>query len=378
MTAPVPFGLRATWWPVGFDLGFEERDAALWADHHWYESAPLPGADRPRPETVVRIVTSTNPERVARVRAAARTGPARPVAAYGRAEYFLQLAPTGLERGPTGDHHTRVLLANSPAERGHYVLAQDASGGWEVVLDGHGTATPPDKRLAAEIMRGRLAHHGGVELHAAAVGLPGDRAVALVGGSGAGKTTAALVLGSRGRLFSGDRITVLEADRAIRLAAYPDAVRLGFGAVRALGAEQRLLAHPLLRPQDFRTPGGEIEREAWQPGSRRKISLTRREVDEVLGVRVGSTGRLTDLIVLRRDPAAVDPRPVPVPASEVLAEVAAQRMNLRAEYAPWLVGAATGQDSGALRRFLERLRIWRLDWVPSVDGARALGRALLD
>jgi hypothetical protein len=371
-----PRRVHAPWWPVEFCLRYDSEAAARWARHHWHQSPPLAGSAGPHPESVVQITTRRDPAAVRQVQKAVAAGGQQPVAAYGQPGYFAQPPLTG----SLACAYAQVL-SRSGAGAGGYFLGRSHAGDWHVVLGGQAPVIMPDKRLAAEIMRGQLACRGGVELHAAAVSLPGGRGIALVGGSGSGKTTAALVLGAHGRLCSGDRVTLLSMDSGVRLAAYPDALRLGLGTARALGVDEILCSRPLLRPQDFRTPAGGIDDECWRPGSRRKISLTRRETEELLGIPVGSAGPLTDLIVLHRAADAGPARLTSVPPSEARAAVAAQGMWLRAEYQPWLqAGNRDGTppaDGALLNRILGSLRVWRLDWIPSVTEARGLAEAML-
>jgi hypothetical protein len=375
--SPGGYRVRAPWWPVEFCFRYDDQAAARWAEHHWYQSPPLAGFAGPPAESVVQITTWRDPTAVRQVHQAASAGGGHAVGAYGQPAYFVQPVLTGsLARS-----YVQVLLGRTDAGAASYFLGRGHSGDWHVVLGAQAPVLLPDKRLAAEIMRGQLAGYGGVELHAAAVSLAAGRAVALVGGSGSGKTTAALVLGAQGRLCSGDRVTLLSTNSGVRLAAYPDALRLGFGTAQALGADEILCTRPLLRPQDFRTPAGGIDDECWRPGSRRKISLTRREVEELLGIPVGSVGPLTDLVVLRRAGDAGPARLTRMPPSEALAAVAAQDMRLRAEYQPWLrAGDSDGTppaDRGLLSRILGSLRVWSLDWIPSVTDARCLAEAIL-
>lgn len=371
-----PHRVRAPWWPVEFCLRYDDEAAARWARHHWHQSTPLAGSAGPPPESIVQITTRRDPPAVRQVQEVAAAGGQQAVAAYGQPGYFAQPPLTG----PLAGAYAQVLLRRSDAGAGGYFLGRGHAGDWHVVLGDQAPVIMPDKRLAAEIMRGQLARRGGMELHAAAVSLPGGRGIALVGGSGSGKTTAALVLGAHGRLCSGDRVTLLSVDSGVRLAAYPDALRLGLGTARALGVDEILRTGPLLRPQDFRTPAGGIDDECWRPGSRRKISLTRREAEELLGIPVGSAGPLTDLVVLHRAADSGPARLTLVPPAEAHAAVAAQDMRLRAEYQPWLQAAdrdGPPADRGLLNRILGSLRVWRLDWIPSVKQACGLAEAML-
>jgi hypothetical protein len=364
--------LHASWWPVAFRLRYHEPAAALWAEHHWYQSPSAAGFAATGGESVVRITTRYDPAAVQRVRAAARAEPTLEITAFGKRAYFLQATLTS----PLASEYERLMLSGPAAGAVGYFLARDHGGDWSVVLGSQAPEIMPDKRLAAEIMRADMAARGCVELHAAAVSFEHGRGVVLLGGSGSGKTTAALVLGRYGRLCSGDRVVLLATSAGVRLAAFPDALRIGFGTARALGTDEILCARPLLRAQDFRTPSGDVDAECWLPGSRRKISLTRREVQELLNIPVASAGPATDLVVLRRVPEAPKPRLVRVQPAEVLAEVTAQDMQIRAEYQPWLPNSTARKDPALLARILSSLRIWRMDWIPSVASARCLVDAM--
>ncbi|MFE1960889.1 hypothetical protein [Streptomyces sp. NPDC059479] len=109
-------------------------------------------------------------------------------------------------------------------------------------------------RLARESIRGQLLRDGWAVLHASAVVRTSDRATVLTFGSkGAGKTTTALLLASRGwSLLANDRVFVRPSGDGIDVLPWPSAAALGLGLLDALGwfdlARERLRSGEHLHP----------------------------------------------------------------------------------------------------------------------------------
>ncbi len=92
-------------------------------------------------------------------------------------------------------------------------------------------------RAARELVRAQLITAGWVVLHASAVVAADGRAVLVLGGRGAGKSTAAFTLASRGaRLLGNDRVFArARGDGAVELAPWPSGAAVGLGLLGALG-----------------------------------------------------------------------------------------------------------------------------------------------
>ncbi|WP_326694752.1 hypothetical protein [Streptomyces sp. NBC_01766] len=93
-------------------------------------------------------------------------------------------------------------------------------------------------RLAREAIRGQLLRAGWAVLHSSAVVRPDDGATLLTfGDKGAGKTTTALLLASRGwQLLANDRVLVRPTgERDVEVVPWPSAAALGLGLLHSLG-----------------------------------------------------------------------------------------------------------------------------------------------
>ena len=92
-------------------------------------------------------------------------------------------------------------------------------------------------RVARELVRAQLIAAGWVVLHASAVVVADGRALLVLGGRGAGKSTAAFTLASRGaRLLGNDRVFArARDDGAVELAPWPSGAAVGLGLLGALG-----------------------------------------------------------------------------------------------------------------------------------------------
>lgn len=123
-----------------------------------------------------------------------------------------------------------------------YLLVPAAGGDWAVRVRGHARHTAADfaTALAAlewQLLTDALARRRGVfHLHGAALVAPGGgEAIALVGGSGNGKTTLTLGLILRGFAPLSDDVTLLDAD-TLRARPFPRAFHLEEGTRRILEA----------------------------------------------------------------------------------------------------------------------------------------------
>lgn len=192
------------------------------------------------------VVAEENPHRYEELAAVVTGGPHEETA-YARVRTLVARSDDG------------VVTAASPAERLAYRY-DPAAACLEVV----GSATLPlamaAARLAREMMRSLLLGDGWVVLHASAVVHDDDRAVLTFGGKGAGKTTTALTLATRGRLrlLANDRVFVRpDAAGGVEVLPWPAAAAVGLGLLDALGwydiAQRRLQAGESLNPtQDQR------------------------------------------------------------------------------------------------------------------------------
>ena len=147
----------------------------------------------------------------------------------------LDLAAAGELPGSEGER-----IAEARGTEGRAVATVDAlsEGGYRMWADGFGSAwtsadggevrcAPPaapawrwQRFLAGQVLPFVAVLRGLEAFHASAVVL-GDRAVAVVGGSGAGKTSLALNLVLRGLGLLNDDVLVLERDKAGGVVAHP-------------------------------------------------------------------------------------------------------------------------------------------------------------
>ncbi|WP_326734869.1 hypothetical protein [Streptomyces sp. NBC_01022] len=172
-------------------------------------------------------------------------------------------------------------------------------------------------RLARESIRGQLLQDGWAVLHASAVVRPADGSTLLaLGGKGSGKTTAALLLASRGwQLLANDRVLArVHGERDVEVVPWPAAAALGLGLFHALGwdvgAREHLRGggafHPTqhgrvtdaVRAGDY-TP-------QWDEGRReRKVQVFPDQFPDLFNVQLARGGRVAGLLFPQVDASAV-------------------------------------------------------------------------
>ncbi|MFC0863325.1 hypothetical protein ACFHYQ_13585 [Sphaerimonospora cavernae] len=138
-----------------------------------------------------------------------------------------------------------TVIAVTPGERVAYRYTPSLHR-----MDVHGheslTLARASVRVARELVRAQMVGAGWTLLHASAAVMPDGRAVLTLGGRGAGKSTVAFTLASRGAgLLGNDRVFArVHRDGGVELAPWPSGAAVGLGLLGALGwmdiARQRL------------------------------------------------------------------------------------------------------------------------------------------
>ncbi|WP_147447439.1 hypothetical protein [Streptomyces radicis] len=149
----------------------------------------------------------------------------------GWAEAGYPRTPTRYRRNADG-----TVVAVAPRDRVTYRWRPAAQR--MDVRSEHGPALArATARVTREMVRAQLVTSGWVLLHASAAVLDGERAVLALGGRGAGKSTVALTLASRGaQLLGNDRVFARATeDGGVELAPWPSGAAVGLGLMRALG-----------------------------------------------------------------------------------------------------------------------------------------------
>ena len=118
--------------------------------------------------------------------------------------------------------------------------------------------------------------------------------MALVGPDAAGKTTLALAFAARlGALISGDRTWLMDGEETLAV-GFPMALRVGHGALAALGYQERVGSASFVRAQE--APLGSDRPMTF--GSPLKLELSPAEVSSVLQVATTCAGRLAAVVLL--------------------------------------------------------------------------------
>ncbi|QDY77424.1 hypothetical protein [Streptomyces qinzhouensis] len=162
-------------------------------------------------------------------------------------------------------------------------------------------------RFAREMVRAGLQRDGWQILHAAAAVRNGE-AVLILGPSGAGKTTCALLLAGAGwRLLAHDRVFVRVEEGRVRLLPWPAAASIGLGLLDALGMYDGVRARLLCGERLHPTQRPEVT-EALSRGSRAPLRHGSRELkaqffpDQLgswLGVETATEGYATSIVYPR-------------------------------------------------------------------------------
>lgn len=170
-------------------------------------------------------------------------------------------------------------------------------------------------RIAREMIRAALLRDGWTLVHASAVVRDG-RALLAFGDKGAGKTTTALLMASRGaQLLANDRVFVKRIGAELRVLPWPSAAAIGFGLLDALGlydvVRDRLQAGEHLHPTQHQDVTDALlagRREPlWEPGGKRerKVQVFPDQFASWFGMELATGGCAAALLFPRIDPGAV-------------------------------------------------------------------------
>lgn len=170
-------------------------------------------------------------------------------------------------------------------------------------------------RIAREMIRASLLRDGWTLLHASAVVRDG-RALLAFGSKGAGKTTTALLLASRGaQLLANDRVFVKVVGDELRVLPWPSAAAIGLGLLDALGlydvVRDRLQAGEQLHPTQHQDVTDALlagRREPlWEPGGKRemKVQVFPDQFATWFGMELATGGHAATLLFPRIDPASI-------------------------------------------------------------------------
>jgi hypothetical protein len=209
---------------------------------------------------------------------------------------------------------TGTITAVSPNEQ---IAYRSEQLGGHVTIFGH--AVQPvalaTARIAREMIRAALLRDGWTLLHASAVVRDG-RALLTFGDKGAGKTTTALLMASRGaQLLANDRVFIKRFGAELRVLPWPSAAAIGLGLLDALGlygvVRDRLQAGEHLHPtqhQDVTDALFAGRREPlWEPGGKRerKVQVFPDQFAGWFGMELATGGLAAALLFPRIDPSGV-------------------------------------------------------------------------
>nr|WP_028806840.1 hypothetical protein [Streptomyces sp. 303MFCol5.2] len=169
-------------------------------------------------------------------------------------------------------------------------------------------------RIAREMIRAALLRDGWTLLHASAAVRDG-RALLTFGDKGAGKTTTALLMASRGaQLLANDRVFIKYVGTDLRVLPWPSAAAVGLGLLDALGlyevVRDHLRAGEHLHPTQHQDVTDAllagIREPLWEPGGKRerKVQVFPDQFADWFGMELATSGRAAALLFPRIDPTA--------------------------------------------------------------------------
>lgn len=233
------------------------------------------------------------------------TGGFAELAAEVSAAGFREVAyPRAATRYALGRQNT--VIAVTPTDRVGYRYTP-GSGRMDVHAEEPHALPRAAARVARELVRAQLVATGWTLLHASAVVWPGDgEAVLVLGGRGAGKSTTAFTLASRGAgLLGNDRVFARAAPGSgVELAPWPSGAAVGLGLLGALGwaqvVRERLAGGAAPHPaQDARVTAallaGRIEA-LFSAGRELKAHLRPSDLTDWFGVVGAAAGRVTTVV----------------------------------------------------------------------------------
>jgi len=220
---------------------------------------------------------------------------------YAKARLVLARDSTGTITGVSPDEH---LAYRSEQLGGHVTIVSRAA-------EPLARATA---RSAREMIRADLLRDGWTLLHASAVVRDG-RALLAFGDKGAGKTTTALLLASRGAaLLANDRVFIKPIGDDLHVLPWPSAAAVGLGLLDALGlydvVRDRLNTGEQLHPTQHQDVTDALltgRREPlWEPGGKRerKVQVFPDQFAAWFGMELATSARAAALLFPRIDPAA--------------------------------------------------------------------------
>lgn len=245
------------------------------------EPAPDPGAGRVR-----QVHAVAEPHLLARLLQHRRDSPVVARKAF-KHETYHQIDEDGC-----------VALLPEGGTASHALVTRD--GDTWLLLGGE--AGPPGLalvRIIRELVREDLLDQGALMFHGSGARTPAGRGVFLAGSSGAGKTSAAVRLAGRGGCVIGtDRTLLVPRVDGWWVVGLPTSTRLGAGSVRALGIMDALgEVAPIRAINPFNQ---DLPDQSYQGMSEPKVSLSNREVHQLLGVRFAPAARAHEIILLAR------------------------------------------------------------------------------
>lgn len=350
--------LLIDWWPLRLVLQVADLGELAWNASQWRNSVG------PRWEAEASEVLSSVDDSALYEAIAGTAAEGSEASGYGRAGLY-RLVESGSSR--------RVWWSAGSDELGRHAVVFEPTRGWLVISTGDVRPRKALKRVASELVLASALSRGGAVLHSATA-RHGNLGLVFVGDSGAGKTTAALAAAKCGLFVSGDRTGLVRVDGQLRAVGFPDATRIGLGFVSSLGLEPVLTQLNLLRPQNFRH-GDSVAAGAREYGSRAKVSLTRTELEVLLGL-LTTSGVAVDALVLVERARTHGPQVMAAEGGGIRRVAESVIRPGASEAGDWLFeprgladGARPADAHAVVRRLLGGVPVLTLRWDPESQQA---------